>query len=187
MKIELLQLLTAQASQYEISEHAWGALQSTDIAHALGFIKHRPAALLGRIMFAGELGFRSDLAFALADRTRKRLRIARQYTRLLGVSAHAVERFIDPKLCPTCRGAESLRLENTIGLIKCQSCAGTRTAKPLSQRQLASLCEIPWSSWQEHWREVYEEADYGLYHYLDIVIGALAICLSDHSSQEPDQ
>lgn len=186
MKIELLRLLSAQASQYELSEHSWEALQPADIAHALGLIKHKPAAVLGRIMFADQTSLMAPLTFALADRTAKRLHLTRNPARLALVCYNAIQYFIDPKLCSSCHGAESIQLENTIGLIKCQTCEGTRMAKPLSQRQLAEFCDIPWSSWQEHWGEVYDEAEYGLHHYLDIVIGALAKRLADQPSPEPD-
>lgn len=187
MRLDLLRLLTARASQYELGASAWDRLTSADISHILGLMcvrgdgerlhhnSHTQAAVwLGEIMYLDN----RDNLIALADHVGKyllrRLRITKNFPRAWAVARYAINSFADPKLCPDCHGAGRVPLDGVIGFIACGLCGESGLAGMPSGNKIANDLGIEWSRWSRTWCEVHDEARWKLERLHDSLVSVFS-------------
>lgn len=199
MKLELLKLLTAQASQYQLQDSVWESLKPSDISHVLGLMcvrgdgerlyrnSHTQAAVwLGEVMY---LDNRNNLIF-LADHVGRyllrRLKITKNFTRVWAVTRYAINSFADPRLCPECHGAGRVPLDGVIGFIACGLCGESGLAGMPSGNKIANDLGIESSRWSRTWGEVYEEASWKLQRLHDSLVSVFSARLG-HAHESHDQ
>jgi hypothetical protein len=187
MKLELLRLLSAQASQYKISDHVWESLKPADISHILGLMavrgdgerlhhnSHTQAAVwLGEAMY---LDNRNNLLF-LADHVGRflvrRLKLTKNLPRIWTLTRYAINSFVDPKLCPECHGAGRIPMAGVIGYAVCDSCGESGLAGSPSGNKIANDLGIESSRWVRTWGDVYEEADWKIRRLHDSLVAVFA-------------
>lgn len=187
MKLELLKLLTAQASQYELQDSVWESLKPSDISHILGLmairgdgkqlhhLSHNQAAVwLGEVMYLDDGSHFVHLIHHIGQHLVKNCKITRGLDRVLQLTRHAINVFVDPKLCSACGGSGRLPLDGVIGFVSCQHCNESGRAPAPSQNKIADSLNIDRSRFHRTWAAVYEEAEYKLDRLHDTLVAVFA-------------
>lgn len=199
MKIELIKLLTAQASQYELQDSVWESLKPSDISHILGLMcvrgdgerlhhnSHALAAVwLGEIMYLDNRNNLRALSDHIGQHIVRRLRVNRGLERMWRIIRHSINFYVDPKLCPHCGGAGRVPMDDAIGWHKCDPCGESgRVGRP-SNNQIADALGIDRSRFHRTWAEVYEESEWKLERLHDDLIAVFARRLGWRTNQGTD-
>ena len=199
MKIELIKLLTAQASQYELQDSVWESLKPSDISHILGLMcvrgdgetlhhnSHAQAAVwLGEIMYLDNRNNLVKLSDHVGQYLVRRLRISRGAERVQGIVKHSINAYVDPKLCAHCDGVGRIPMSNAIGWDDCNPCGQSGRAGRPSNNQIADALGIERSRFHRTWAEAYEESEWKLERLHDTLVAAFARRLGWRTNQSID-
>jgi len=128
-------------------------LTSTDVAHALGTLKHRYASLVLRVKYAGQDDLRQDLFIALYTNIMETgasnwLRPRNHF--VFDLCKTALGEFLAPTLCPTCNGLGSFNH----GFLKvvCEPCLGTGKHRRPDPAEVLKVSN--WRIWDERYRDI---------------------------------
>lgn len=175
MSAKTISLLTQKTQVFQPSYGGTPEITQDDIAGALGFINSEGACLLGRIKFAEQNMFLSDLEKRVVKqlewiaRTEK-WRIHKKGL-LAGLARLAIVETINPMRCWCCKGTKH-RMVNKLKVV-CNICYGSGRFR-LPNRSCYEAIEISKRAWQQYWRSrYYKDVLPIMDRYESIIRGAL--------------
>lgn len=165
---ELLSTLTAEVQGYEIVDGAIPEYLPSDLAHAMGFIKDKDAALLIGVKYCGrsEDIHALDLRFWMlvidnyGNWTRtKGYKRGSEFIRRL--SQMAINEYMDDHRCPACLGTsekmkEDLRLAFHKDFVFCETCNDLGKVFP-RETDRARLAKMDQGLWDKVWAYKYRQ------------------------------
>ena len=143
-------------------------LTSSDVAHALGTLKHRYASLVVRVKYAGQDELRRDLFISLytcmMESGASRWRTPRNHF-VFDLCRTALNEFLAPALCPTCNGLGSFKHGSL--KVQCSPCLGTGKYRHTDPADIMEIQD--WRPWDGPYRDILGK----LYIWEGIAINAL--------------
>ena len=171
---ELLALLTVKIQRFSVAPGGVPKYTPEDIAHALAMVKSPPARLYGRVKYADQTEFASELCTELLyycshieGFTTWKVRPGN----LQAVCSLALYEAINPHICPWCHGRCQTLIEGRV--IICDGCRGSGR-RYLTDTDRAKLVGMSKQSWSEYWSEKYKQIQDFPNKWEDIVSQALA-------------
>lgn len=189
MNQELLSLLTARVQRFALAPGGIPKLTAEDVAHALGRVRNRNAALLIGVKYGGRTGDIRKLDHALWLTILKEYPSwtkEKGYTKgqefIRSMCQMALAEYMDDHLCPDCGGRSAKAKENLShafhDMTFCPTCNDSGKVYP-DERTRARIMQIETRLWEKYWSDKYRKIQAEIYAWEYAALDDLASSLCD--------